>query len=166
MSSRGTTLTSPAGPVRHTRQRPPGSGQRGQCKRRERTTAAIRTTQYSTVRSVTRTTGHTPVSRAGAHASARSGPQTVAQRRRGLAYTRARARSLVALDAGSDALDARRPAAHLPAALVEQLVDRGVPGLGGRLKAPLPCRPRYGTGSGTRRELAKYRHESQSWVAK
>ena len=105
-----------------TRQRPPGSGQRGQCKRRERTTAAIRTTQYSTVRSVTRTTGHTPVSRAGAHASARSGPQTVAQRRRGLAYTRARARSLVALDAGSDALDARRPAAHLLAALAEQLV--------------------------------------------
>ena len=143
-----------------------GSGQRGQCKRRERTTAAIRTTQYSTVRSVTRTTGHTPVSRAGAHASARSGPQTVAQRRRGLAYTRARARSLVALDAGSDALDARRPAAHLPAALVEQLVDRGVPGLGGRLKAPLPCQPRYGTGSGARRELAKYWHESQNWVAK
>ena len=67
-------------------------------------------------------TGHTPVSRAGAHASARSGPQTVAQRRRGLAYTLARARSLVALDAGSDALDARRPAAHLLAALAEQLV--------------------------------------------
>ena len=39
-----------------------------------------------------------------------------------LAYTRARARSLVALDAGSDALDARRPAAHLLAALAEQLV--------------------------------------------
>ena len=90
------------------------------------------------------------------------------ERRRGLAsrYTRARARSLVALDAGSDALDARRPAAHLPAALVEQLVDRGVPGLGGRLKELLPCRPRYGPGSGARRELAKYRHESQNWVAK
>ena len=36
--------------------------------------------------------------------------------------TRARARSLVALDAGSDALDAWRPAAHLLAALAEQLV--------------------------------------------
>ena len=144
MSSRGTTLTSPAGPVRHTRQCPPGSGQRGQCKRRERTTAAIRTTQYSTVRSVTRTTGHTPVSRAGAHASARSGPQTVAQRRRGLAYTRARARSLVALDGGSDALGTRRHATRLPAALTDQLVDREVPGLGGRLKEPLPCRPPKG----------------------
>ena len=44
------------------------------------------------------------------------------ERRRGLAYTRARARSLVALDAGSDALDAWRPAAHLLAALAEQLV--------------------------------------------
>ena len=88
------------------------------------------------------------------------------ERRRGLAYTRERARSLVALDGGTDALDARRPAARLPAALAEQLVDREVPGLGGRLKEPLPCRPRYGTGSGTRRELAKYRHESQSWVAK
>ena len=49
------------------------------------------------------------------------------------------ARSLVALDGGSDALDARRPAARLPAALAEQLVDREVPGLGGRLKEPLPC---------------------------
>ena len=104
---------------------------RGQFERRERTTAAIRTTQYSTVRSVTRTTGYTPASLAGAHASARSGPQTVTQRRRGLAYTRARTRSLVALDGGSDALDARRPAARLPAALAEQLVDREVPGLGG-----------------------------------
>ena len=61
------------------------------------------------------------------------------ERRRGLAYTRERARSLVALDGGTDALDARRPAARLPAALAEQLVDREVPGLGGRLKEPLPC---------------------------
>ena len=57
--------------------------------------------------------------------------------RRGLAY----ARSLVALDGGSDALDTRRHAARLPAALADQLVDREVPGLGGRLKEPLPCRP-------------------------
>ena len=95
---------------------------RGQFDRRERTTVAIRTTQYSSVRSVARTTGYTPGSLAGARASARSGPQTVAQRRRGRAYTRVRARSLVALDAGSDALDAWRPAAHLLAALAEQLV--------------------------------------------
>ena len=81
-------------------------------------------------------------------------------------YMRARARSLVALDGGSNALDARRPAARLPATLAEQLVDRAEPGLGGRLKELLPCRPRYGPGSGARRELAKYRHESQNWVAK
>ena len=81
-------------------------------------------------------------------------------------YMRARARSLVALDGGSNALDARRPAARLPAALAEQLVDRAEPGLGGRLKELLPCRPRYGPGSGARRELAKYWHESQNWVAK
>ena len=79
---------------------------------------------------------------------------------------RVRARSLIALDGGSDAHDARRHVAQLPAALVEQLVDRGVPGLGGRFKEPLPCRPRYGAGNGARRELAKYRHESQNWVAK
>ena len=103
---------------------PEAPRQRGQFDRRGRRTenSAIRTTQYSSVRSVTRTTVYTPGSLAGARASARSGPQTVAQRRRGLAYTRARARSLVALDAGSDALDARRPAAHLLAALAEQLV--------------------------------------------
>ena len=126
VSSRGTTLTSPSRSccTAHQKASPPsgGTGTRGQFERHERTTAAIRTTQYSTVRSVTRTAGYTPGSLAGAHASARSGPQTVAQRRRGLAYTRARARSLVALDAGSDALDARRPAAHLLAALAEQLV--------------------------------------------
>ena len=116
---------------------PEAPRQRGQFDRRERTTVAIRTTQYSTVRSVTRTAGYTPGSLAGAHASARSGPQTVTQRRRGLAY----ARSLVALDGGSDALDTRRHAARLPAALADQLVDREVPGLGGRLKEPLPCRP-------------------------
>ena len=81
-------------------------------------------------------------------------------------YMRARARSLVALDGGSNALDARRPAARLPATLAEQLVDRAEPGLGGRLKELLPCRPRYGPGSGARRELAKYWHESQNWVAK
>ena len=81
-------------------------------------------------------------------------------------YMRARARSLVALDGGSNALDTRRPAARLPATLAEQLVDRAEPGLGGRLKELLPCRPRYGPGSGARRELAKYWHESQNWVAK
>ena len=140
---RKTAFTALRGLTRHTRQHPPthrGTGARGQFERRERTTAAIRTTQYSTVRSVTRTTGYTPASLAGAHASARSGPQTVTQRRRGLAYTRARTRSLVALDGGSDALDARRPAARLPAALAEQLVDREVPGLGGETQraAPMP----------------------------
>ena len=46
---------------------------------RERTTAA--NAQHNTaVRSVIRTTGYIPGSLAGAHASARSGPQTVAQR--------------------------------------------------------------------------------------
>ena len=157
---------------------PEAPRQRGQFDRRGRRTenSAIRTTQYSNVRSVTCTTVYIPGSLAGAHLQAltrrrsRQRAQRPAngrpERRRGLAYTRERARSLVALDGGTDALDARRPAARLPAALAEQLVDREVPGLGGRLKEPLPCRPRYGTGSGTRRELAKYRHESQSWVAK
>ena len=52
---------------------------------RERTTAA--NAQHNTaVRSVIRTTGYIPGSLAGAHASARSGPQTVARRRRGLTY--------------------------------------------------------------------------------
>ena len=71
---------------------PEAPRQRGQFDRRERRTenSAIRTTQYSSVRSVTLTTGYTPGSLAGARASARSGPQTVTQRRRGLAYTRAR----------------------------------------------------------------------------
>ena len=67
---------------------PEAPRQRGQFDRRERRTenSAIRTTQYSSVRSVTRTTGYIPGSLAGAHASARSGPQTVARRRRGLTY--------------------------------------------------------------------------------
>ena len=68
---------------------PEAPRQRGQFDRRERRTenSAIRTTQYSSVRSVTRTTVYTPGSLAGARASARSGPQTVARRRRGLRYT-------------------------------------------------------------------------------
>ena len=124
-----------------TRQRPPGSGQRGQCKRRERTTAAIRTTQYSTVRSVTRTTGHTPVSRAGAHATAQrpangrpEAPRARVHACESALARRSRRRLRRSRRSATCGALARRPGRTA-------CRDREVPGLGGRLKEPLPCRP-------------------------
>ena len=96
---------------------PEAPRQRGQFDRRERTTVAIRTTQYSSVRSVTRTTVYTPGSLAGARASARSGPQTVAQR--GAAGSRTRAKeharsSLSTAGPTPSTLGALRPACLPP----------------------------------------------------
>ena len=140
---------------------------RGQFDRRERRTenSAIRTTQYSSVRSVTRTTVYTPGSLAGARASARSGPQTVAQRGAALPAHALAARSLVAPTAGPtpSTLGALRPACRRPGRTACR--SRGT-WVRGDSKSRSHAAPRYGRGSGTRRELAKYRHESQSWVAK
>ena len=98
---------------------PEAPRQRGQFDRRERRTenSAIRTTQYSSVRSVTRTTVYTPGSLAGARASARSGPQTLAQR--GAAGSRTRAKeharsSLSTAGPTPSTLGALRPACLPP----------------------------------------------------
>jgi hypothetical protein len=140
MSPRGTTLTSPTGPVRHTRQHPP----------RHRHTRPMRASrahnsgdthnaiQYRAERDAHDRT-HTGLTRRRSRQRAQRPANGRPEAPRARVHAR-EARSLVALDGGSDALDARRPAARLPAALAEQLVDREVPGLGGETQraAPMP----------------------------
>ena len=111
---------------------------------RERTTAA--NAQHNTaVRSVIRTTGYIPGSLAGAHASSRSGPQTVAQRGAAGSRRATRAReSALARRSRRRLRRSRRSAtcgalARRPGRTACR--DREVPGLGGRLQEPLPCRP-------------------------